>query len=91
MDEIDHAEVVEVNALRDYGGYGYRVGVTGPRKGTKGFVLRSGSALLLIQARRRWSGRSRRRRRRDRRRPGQRRLRRPVDLNLTAFRQPSFG
>ena len=29
MDEIDHAEVVEVNALRDYGGYGYRVGVTG--------------------------------------------------------------
>lgn len=49
MDEIDHAEVVEVNALRDYGGYGYRVGVTGPRKGTKGFVLRSGSALLLIK------------------------------------------
>ncbi|GAB10707.1 hypothetical protein GOARA_061_01470 [Gordonia araii NBRC 100433] len=49
LDEIDHAEVVEVNALRDYGGFGYRVGVRGRLAGTKGFVLRSGQALLLVK------------------------------------------
>lgn len=49
MDQIDHATVVPVRALRDFGGFGYRVAVFGEFKGAKGFVLRSGPALLLTR------------------------------------------
>ncbi|MEE4024733.1 DUF1648 domain-containing protein [Gordonia sp. PKS22-38] len=47
--EIDHAEVVPVRAMRDFGGYGYRIAAHGDLKGAKGFVLRSGSALLVVR------------------------------------------
>lgn len=40
-DEIDRADVVTVRALRDFGGYGWRLG----REGRTGVVLRSGEAL----------------------------------------------
>lgn len=40
--EIDHAEVADVHALRDFGGWGYRVGFGKRFPGVKGFVLRSG-------------------------------------------------
>ncbi|NDZ93841.1 DUF1648 domain-containing protein [Streptomyces sp. SID6673] len=49
MPEIDHAEAVRVRALRDFGGFGYRVAVHGDLKGAKGFVLKSGSALLVVR------------------------------------------
>lgn len=49
MAEIDHAEYVQVRALRDFGGYGYRVAMHGDLKGAKGFVLRSGDALLILR------------------------------------------
>lgn len=46
---IDHAEVRRIRALRDFGGYGYRISVRGDLKGAKGFVLRSGPALLIFR------------------------------------------
>ncbi|NLG46705.1 DUF1648 domain-containing protein [Gordonia sp. (in: high G+C Gram-positive bacteria)] len=48
LSDIRRAEVVEVNALRDFGGWGFRV--TGRRdlRGARGFVLRSGEALLVV-------------------------------------------
>ncbi|WAC56041.1 hypothetical protein [Gordonia sp. SL306] len=49
MPEIDHAEVVGVRALRDFGGFGHRIAVHGDLKGAKGFVLKSGSALLVVR------------------------------------------
>lgn len=49
MSSIDHAEVVSVRALRDFGGYGYRIAVRGDLKGVKGYVFRSGSALLVVR------------------------------------------
>lgn len=49
MATIDHAEVVSVRALRDFGGFGYRISVRGDLKGVKGFVFRSGSALLVVR------------------------------------------
>ncbi|MGC4960164.1 hypothetical protein [Gordonia sp. DT101] len=49
MSEIDHAEVVGVRALRDFGGFGHRIAVHGDLKGARGFVLRSGSALLVVR------------------------------------------
>lgn len=47
MADISRAEVIDVHALRDYGGWGYRLGTRGTTAGTKGFVLRSGPALVL--------------------------------------------
>ncbi|MFW0792676.1 hypothetical protein AAFP30_02565 [Gordonia sp. CPCC 205515] len=47
VDDIDHAEVVDVRAIGDFGGYGYRLCVHGKLKGAKGFVLRSGPGLLI--------------------------------------------
>ncbi|MYR05037.1 hypothetical protein GTV32_01200 [Gordonia sp. SID5947] len=49
ISEIDHAEVVGVRALRDFGGYGYRLAIHGDLKGAKGFVFRSGPALLVVR------------------------------------------
>ncbi|MXP20928.1 hypothetical protein GIY30_06100 [Gordonia sp. HNM0687] len=49
MGEIDHAEYVRVRAVRDFGGFGYRVAMHGDLKGAKGFVLRSGDALLMVR------------------------------------------
>ncbi|GED98395.1 DUF1648 domain-containing protein [Gordonia crocea] len=49
LNDIERAEVVQVSALRDYGGYGYRIGIGGRLSGSKGFVLRSGTALLLVK------------------------------------------
>lgn len=45
--EITAARVVRVSALKDFGGYGYRVGFRGDLKGVKGFVLRSGDGILV--------------------------------------------
>ena len=49
MSDIVRVEAVTVSALRDFGGYGYRLAVRGNLKGAQGFVLRSGSALLLTR------------------------------------------
>lgn len=46
-DDIDHADVTDVRAIGDFGGYGYRVSVHGKLKGAKGFVLRSGPAMIV--------------------------------------------
>jgi hypothetical protein len=43
LDEIVRADVTEVRPLRDFGGWGWRVG----RKGRVGVVLRRGEALLI--------------------------------------------
>ncbi|MGB6040355.1 MAG: DUF1648 domain-containing protein [Gordonia sp. (in: high G+C Gram-positive bacteria)] len=46
--DIRRAEVVNVNGFRDFGGWGYRVAGRGELRGVKGFVLRSGEALLVV-------------------------------------------
>lgn len=46
--DIRRAEVVDVNGFRDFGGWGYRVSGRGDLRGVKGFVLRSGEALLVV-------------------------------------------
>jgi hypothetical protein len=43
LDEVVRADVIEVRPLRDFGGWGLRVG----RHGRVGVVLRSGQALLV--------------------------------------------
>ncbi|EGD56974.1 DUF1648 domain-containing protein [Gordonia neofelifaecis] len=48
LSEIRRAEVVQVNALRDFGGWGYRVSGRRHLRGAKGFVLRSGEALMVV-------------------------------------------
>ena len=48
--EIARAEVVPVRALRDFGGWGYRIAARGPLAGSKGFILRSGPALLVVRS-----------------------------------------
>lgn len=50
LDQITDARVVQVSALRDFGGYGFRVGIGGPLGTAKGWVLRSGPALLMDRA-----------------------------------------
>lgn len=49
ISDLDHAEYVHIRALRDFGGFGYRVALHGDLKGAKGFVLRSGDALLVVR------------------------------------------
>lgn len=49
VDDIDHADVVDVRAFGDFGGYGYRLCVHGKLKGAKGFVLRSGPGILVTR------------------------------------------
>jgi hypothetical protein len=43
LDEVVRADVIEVRPLRDYGGWGLRVG----SRGRVGVILRSGEALLV--------------------------------------------
>lgn len=50
LDQVVRASVVTVRPIRDFGGYGYRISVFGPLKGTGGFVLRGGEALLVERA-----------------------------------------
>src|SRR5699024_7133164 len=47
--DISHADVVDVHALRDFGGFGVRIAVVGRHKGTRGVVLRSGPAIRLTR------------------------------------------
>lgn len=47
LERIATARVVEVRALRDFGGWGYRIAVRGPLQGVRGYVLASGDGLLL--------------------------------------------
>lgn len=47
LDTIASASVVEVRAVRDFGGWGYRIGVRKPFTGVRGWVLRSGPGLLI--------------------------------------------
>lgn len=47
--DIAKADVVAVKALRDFGGYGARLAVIGPHRGTRGVVLRSGEALRITR------------------------------------------
>lgn len=43
LDEVEHADVAQVDPLRDFGGWGYRVG----RAGRTGIVVRTGEALVV--------------------------------------------
>ncbi|RIQ11291.1 DUF1648 domain-containing protein, partial [Jiangella rhizosphaerae] len=47
LDRIARASTVTVRPVRDFGGWGYRVAALGPLKGTRGYVLRGGEALLV--------------------------------------------
>ena len=49
MSDVVRAEVTQVNALRDFGGYGERLCVHGRLRGVRGIVLRSGPALLITR------------------------------------------
>ncbi|MBB5786814.1 DUF1648 domain-containing protein [Jiangella mangrovi] len=47
LDRIERAGTVTVRPVRDFGGYGYRLSAMGPLRGTRGYVLRGGEALLV--------------------------------------------
>lgn len=47
LTDIVSARVIDVRPIRDFGGYGYRFALRGEASGAKGFILRSGQALLL--------------------------------------------
>lgn len=47
--EIERAEVVPVSALKDFGGWGLRIGFSAKLKGAAGFVLRSGPGLVVVR------------------------------------------
>lgn len=49
LDQIDHAELVDVHALRDFGGWGYRIGFSAALKGAVGWVVRSGPAVMIVR------------------------------------------
>ncbi len=49
LDDIAAVATAEVNALRQFGGWGYRVAFSGPLAGAKGFVLRSGGAIVVTR------------------------------------------
>ncbi|MFT3969978.1 MAG: DUF1648 domain-containing protein [Micropruina sp.] len=49
LDEIETVATAEVRALREFGGWGYRVALSGPLAGAKGFVLRSGTAIAVTR------------------------------------------
>jgi hypothetical protein len=50
LEEIRRAGVVDVRPIRDFGGYGYRIAISSALRGTTGFVLRGGPALILDHA-----------------------------------------
>lgn len=47
IDRIERAGTVTVRPVRDFGGWGYRISAVGPLRGTRGYVLRGGEALLV--------------------------------------------
>lgn len=47
--EIERAEVVPVSAVKDFGGWGIRIGFSAKLKGATGFVLRSGTGLMVVR------------------------------------------
>lgn len=47
IDEIEQATVVDVNPIRHFGGYGYRIALFGPMRGASAFVLRGGQGLVV--------------------------------------------
>ncbi|MFT4218816.1 MAG: hypothetical protein QM619_16765 [Micropruina sp.] len=49
LDDIATVGTAEVRALREFGGWGYRVAFAGPLVGAKGFVLRSGQAIVVTR------------------------------------------
>lgn len=49
LDDVARAEVVDVRALRDFGGWGYRIGISQHLRGAVGFVVRSGEALVVVR------------------------------------------
>lgn len=46
-DDIATVGTTRVRALRDFGGFGYRVAMRGALRGARGFILRSGDALVV--------------------------------------------
>ena len=50
IEQITSVSVVDVKVMRDFGGFGYRFAATGRYKGARGFVLRSGEAILATTA-----------------------------------------
>ncbi|GAC49012.1 hypothetical protein [Gordonia aichiensis] len=50
MEDVVRAEVTNVSALRDFGGYGQRICVHGRLRGARGIVLRSGPALVITRS-----------------------------------------
>lgn len=49
LEQIADARVVPVRGFRDFGGFGYRVGLRDPLRGVRAWVLRSGDALVIEQ------------------------------------------
>lgn len=49
LDDIASVATARVHALREFGGWGYRVAFSGPLAGAKGFVLRSGPAIVVTR------------------------------------------
>lgn len=49
IEEVEAVATAEVSALREFGGWGYRVAFSGPLVGAKGFVLRSGPAIVVTR------------------------------------------
>lgn len=48
-DDVASVATADVHALREFGGWGYRVAFAGPLVGAKGFVLRSGPAIVVTR------------------------------------------
>lgn len=49
LDDIASVGTARVHALREFGGWGYRVAFAGPLSGARGFVLRSGPAIVVTR------------------------------------------
>lgn len=49
LDDVAAVATADVNALAEFGGWGYRVAFAGPLQGAKGFVLRSGRAIVVTR------------------------------------------
>lgn len=50
IEEVEAVATAEVSAFREFGGWGYRVAFAGPLVGAKGFVLRSGPAIVVTRS-----------------------------------------
>lgn len=49
VEDLESVATADVRALREFGGWGYRVAFSGPLVGAKGFVLRSGPAIVVTR------------------------------------------